>query len=233
MHASVVAPELIARTNAMRGRSDPIAIDPAKTAHVVVDLQVGFIAPGAIAEVPVAGQIVPQVNRVSAALREAGGTNVFIRFTVDLDEPQAWTSMWGRMNAEALDRFVGAFAPGAEQHALWPQLDVQAEDLIVDKTRFSAFIPGTCKLDEILQAKGIDTLIVTGTVTNCCCESTVRDAMQMGYKVLFVQDGNASFDDASHNATLANMAGLFFADVVTADEAVARIKAGAKQTVAA
>jgi ureidoacrylate peracid hydrolase len=233
LHASFVAPELIERINARRGQSTPIRVDPVKTAHVVVDLQVGFIAPGAIAEVPVAGQIVPQVNQVSAALRAAGGTNVFIRFAVDLDEPQAWTSMWGRMTPEALQSYVDAFSPGAEQHALWPGLDVAPQDLIIDKTRFSAFIPGTCKLHEMLQARGIDTLIVTGTLTNCCCESTVRDAMQMGYKVLFVQDGNASFDDASHNATLANMVGLFFADVVTADEAVARIKAGAKQTVAA
>jgi ureidoacrylate peracid hydrolase len=233
MHASFIAPQIIQSVNARRGGYVPIGVDPAKTAHVVVDLQVGFIAPGAIAEVPVAGQIVPQVNQVSAALREAGGTNVFIRFTVDLDEPQAWTSMWGRMSQPALDAMVDAFSPGAEQHALWPELDVAPQDLIVDKTRFSAFIPGTCTLDEILRAKGIDTLIVTGTVTNCCCESTVRDAMQMGYKVLFVQDGNASFDDASHNATLANMVGLFFADVVTAEEAVARIQAGAAQKAAA
>jgi ureidoacrylate peracid hydrolase len=100
---------------------------------------------------------------------------------------------------------------------------VQAEDWIVDKTRLSAFIPGTCDLHAMLQAKGIDTLIVTGTLTNACCESTVRDAMQMGYKVLFVQDGNATWDDETHNATLGNMA-MIFAEVVTADHAIARLQ---------
>jgi ureidoacrylate peracid hydrolase len=233
MHASVVPPEIIERTRARRGQSNPIVIDPAKTAHVVVDLQVGFMGDGAIAEVPVAREIVSQVNRISEALRAAGGTNVFIRFTVDLAEPQPWSSMWDRMTKDAVQGFVDAFSPGADQHRLWPEIEVKSEDLIVDKTRFSAFILGTCDLHEILREKGIDTLIVTGTVTNCCCESTVRDAMQMGYKVLFVQDGNAAFDDASHNATLANMAGLFFADVCTADEAIARVEAGATGKAAA
>lgn len=228
MHASIVPPDLVERVNLRRGQSTPIAVDPVKTAHVVIDLQVGFMRPGAFAEVAVARDIISQVNEISKAMRAAGGTNIFIRFMVDLNEPQTWSSMWDRMSTEAVQVFVDAFTPGAEQHALWPELEVSPTDLIVEKTRFSAFIPGTCDLDEILRKKGIDTLIVTGTVTNCCCESTVRDAMQMGYKVLFVQDGNASFDDASHNATLANMVGLFFADVCTADDAIARIEAGAK-----
>jgi nicotinamidase-related amidase len=128
------------------------------------------------------------------------------------------------MTPEALDKFRKAFSVGTEQHALWPNLDIQPSDLVVPKTRWSAFIPGTCDLDAILKEKKVDTLIVTGTTTNCCCESTMRDAMQMGYKVLFVQDGNATRGDAVHNASLANL--LLFGDVVTADEAIARIEAG-------
>jgi ureidoacrylate peracid hydrolase len=129
--------------------------------------------------------------------------------------------------------FAREFAVGGHAHALWPELDIAPMDLIVDKTRFSAFIPGTCALDALLKARGIDTLIVTGTVTNCCCESTVRDAMQMGYRVLFVQDGNAAFDDASHNATLASLAGLMIAEVVTAEAAIARLGAAPAERAAA
>ena len=47
-----------------------------------------------------------------------------------------------------------------------------------------------------LKAKGIDTLIITGTLTNCCCESTARDALQMGYKVIFMSDANATLSDS-------------------------------------
>jgi ureidoacrylate peracid hydrolase len=100
---------------------------------------------------------------------------------------------------------------------LWPELEVQANDLIVDKTRFGAFVPGSSDLHDILQARGIDTLIITGTATNVCCESTARDAMQMNYKVIFIADGNATNTDAEHNATLNNMVRLF-ADVMTTEE---------------
>lgn len=230
MHISEIPAGILERAVATRGGDDtPILADPARTAHLVIDLQVGFMAPGAIVEVPVAREIVPQVNRLAAAVRSAGALNVFVRFTFEPTEPLYWGSLYERMTPEARAALTSAFTAGAEQHALWPELEVQPQDWTVNKTRFSAFIPGTCTLHDSLKARGIDTLIVTGTVTNCCCESTVRDAMQLGYKVLFVQDGNATFDDAAHNATLANMVGLFFADVVSTDEAIARLKRGSER----
>jgi nicotinamidase-related amidase len=224
MHQSYIPTEVLDRVAWMRGGNHKITVDPARTAHVVIDLQVGFMGEGALLEMPVARSIVENVNRVSKALRSAGGTIAYVQYKFDADEPHHWGSHYDRMSPEALERIRGAFTVGAEQHALWPSLDVQPEDLIVSKTRWSAFIPGTCDLDSLLKARGIDTLIVTGTTTNCCCESTMRDAMQMGYHVLFVQDGNATHGDALHNASLANM--VLFGDVVTADEAITRIEAG-------
>jgi ureidoacrylate peracid hydrolase len=224
MHHSHVPTEATDRVAWMRGTHDKIKLDPAQTAHVVVDLQVGFMGEGSLLEVPNARGIVDNVNRVSQALRSAGGAIAYVQYKFDADEPHRWGPHYNRMTPDAVERIRAAFSVGKEQHALWPGLDVQPEDMIVPKTRWSAFIPGTCDLDALLKARGIDTLIVTGTTTNICCESTMRDAMQMGYKVLFVQDGNATRDDAVHNASLQNM--LFFGDVVTAEEAIARIEAG-------
>jgi ureidoacrylate peracid hydrolase len=230
MHASEIPAAALNATSARRGGVKPFSVDPAKTAHLVIDLQVGFLAPGAIMEVPVARAIVPNVNRIADAVRRTGGQNYFIRFAVDPGEPNYWTPFYERMTEEALAGMVAAFKPGAEPFQLWPDLEVRPEDAMVDKTRLSAFIPGTCDLQDRLKARGIDTLIITGTVTNACCESTARDAMQMGYKVLFIQDGNATWDDATHNATLANM--LMFADVCTADEAIRRLEEGAARKAA-
>jgi ureidoacrylate peracid hydrolase len=92
-------------------------------------------------------------------------------------------------------------------------------DLKVNKNRFGAFVPGSSNLHEILQARHIDTLIITGTATNICCESTARDAMMMNYKVIFVSDGTATFNDEEHNATLGTMLAMF-ADVMSTDEVV-------------
>jgi ureidoacrylate peracid hydrolase len=220
MHEVSIAEEIFERSRRLRGDRAHIfdVIDPAKTAHVVVDLQNGFMSPGAPVEVPVAREIVPNVNRISNALRSAGGLNVFLRYTYDEHEPMSWPAFYqGYAQPSQTAMMKDAFTAGAGYHGLWSGLDIRPEDAIVDKTRFSAFIPGTCALHDMLRRRGIDTLIITGTLTNCCCESTARDAMQMNYKIIFVADGNATLSDAEHNATLSNMAAIF-ADVMTAEE---------------
>jgi ureidoacrylate peracid hydrolase len=187
---------------------------------VVIDLQNGFMEPGAPVEVATAREIVPNVNRITEAVREAGGTIVYLRFMTDAGALASWSAFYDAMfNRTRRDEMQAAFSPDSHHFALWPQLDVRPSDWIVDKTRFSAFVPGACDLDEMLRSAGIDTLIITGTLTNCCCESTARDAMQRDYRVIFVSDGNATLTDAEHNATLVNMFTLF-ADVMTTDEVI-------------
>jgi ureidoacrylate peracid hydrolase len=227
VHKIDIPEDILARALRARGRDHIFErIDAARTAHIVVDLQNGFMAEGAAVEVPAAREIVPNVNRICAALREAGGTNVFLRYTHDPAEPHPWTTRYAEyLSAERSALHKKTFSRGAEPWQLWPLIEVRPDDLVVDKTRFSAFVPGTCALDEMLKARSIDTLIVTGTLTNVCCESTARDAMQRNYRVIFVADGNAALTDAEHNATLCNMATLF-ADVMTTTEALAVLTAG-------
>ena len=117
-----------------------------------------------------------------------------------------------------------AFTPGHPYWELWPDLDVAPCDHILEKRRFSGFTPGTCGLHTLLQDKGIDTLIVTGTLTNCCCESTVRDAMQLNYKVLMAADANAALSDAEHAAALFSI-GWLFADIYDTAEIIALLGA--------
>jgi ureidoacrylate peracid hydrolase len=231
MHKIAISPEIKALAERQRGGRAHLLdqLDLARTAHLVVDLQNGFMEPGAPVEVPFAREIVPDVNAISAAVRKAGGVNVFLRMTVDAESQRSWSNWfaWFPVNTMGVSE---AFARGAHHWTLWPELDVQDTDLKVDKTRFGAFVPGASNLHELLQARGIDTLIITGTLTNCCCESTARDAMQMNYKLIFVADANAAITDAAHNATLDNMC-MLFADVMTTDEVLGVIgkSAGALQ----
>lgn len=221
MHRIALDPELVQRLTAERGGRLHLFddLEPARTAHLIIDLQNGFMEPGAPVEVPVAREIVPAVNAIAGAMRAAGGTNVFVRFTTPADALESWSSFYGRFPQAMRQAHQAAFAPGAHYWQLWPELEVRDADLIVDKGRFAAFIPGTCNLHPILQQRGIDTLIVTGTLTNCCCESTARDAMQFNYRVIFVSDANAALADAEHNATLNNMCALF-ADVMSSAEVI-------------
>lgn len=211
MHKIVLSAEVLKSIQAQRGTLHPFAtIDLARTAHVVVDLQNGFMEPGAPVEVPVAREIVPNVNRISTAVRAHGGLNVFLRMTVDTVSRASWSNWFAHLHsAESGAGLTQAFARNAHYWQLWPTLTVTGDDLIVDKYRFGAFVPGASDLHDILQRHGIDTLIISGTLSNCCCESTARDAMQMNYKIIFVSDANAALTDAAHNATLENMAFLF------------------------
>ncbi len=221
MHAIAIDPDILHRVTAWRGKRFMFDdLDPRRTAHLVIDMQVAFLEPGSELEVPMAREIGPAINAISQAVRAAGGTNIFIKFVVDDETRRTWP-IWLKYfcapdRAAALGELFAQGAPGGE---LVPDLDVREGDLVVPKSRFGAFVPGASELHAILQARGLDTLIISGTVTNCCCESTARDAMQMNYKVILVADSNAALSDADHNATLNNMVSIF-ADVMTTAEVI-------------
>lgn len=124
-----------------------------------------------------------------------------------------------------------AFTPGDFGHAIYPELDVAEGDLRVRKTRFSALIQGSSDLDAMLRARGVDTLIVVGTATNVCCESTARDAMMLNYRVFFVSHANACRTDAEHNATLASLM-VMFADIRATGEMIVLLQSHAPRAAA-
>jgi ureidoacrylate peracid hydrolase len=210
---------ILDRLAAMRGgtRHSFETLDPARTAHVIVDMQNGFMEEGAPVEVPAACGIVDEVNRLSAAVRAAGGRNYFLRYTTPHGEVPAWPVMWSRLGPEGAKVHQNAFTPGNHYWQLWSAMEVAADDVVLDKHRFSAFTPGTSDLPTRLEADGIDTLIISGTLTNCCCESTARDAMQNNYRVIMACDANAALSDEEHAATL-HILGLVFADLRSVEE---------------
>jgi ureidoacrylate peracid hydrolase len=162
------------------------------------------------------------------ALREAGGLVVYVQNTFDAAAVATWSTFFEHFCSPVRrQRMIETFSPGAFGHAIWPDLDVLPQDLKVRKRRFGAFAPGSSDLHAILQEREIDTLIVTGTATQVCCESTARDAMMLNYKVFFIADGNATFNDDEHNATLSAMAHTF-CDVIDSDTMIGMIeRAGA------
>jgi ureidoacrylate peracid hydrolase len=215
---------ILDRLSAARGgvRNAFAAIDPARTAHLVIDMQNGFIEAGAPVEVPEARSVVDNINRISVAVRESGGLNVFVRFTTPGPDAPAWPVFYER-TAAAAEAHRAAFTPGAHYWQLWPTLEVVGEDLLVEKYRFSAFTPGASGLDALLRERGIDTVIVTGTLSNCCCESTARDAMQLNYRVLIGADAMAALSDEEHAATLHSLA-MVFADLYSTAELAELLK---------
>jgi ureidoacrylate peracid hydrolase len=185
-------------------------LTPAKTALIVVDLQNAFmIEEVAVAYVPSAVEIVPNVNKLAAAVRRTGGKVFWIKQTLDDASCAAWSEWLNMMLPGVRAGFVRNLAPGSRGHAIYADLDVKPEDEMVEKGRFSAFVQGSCDLPHRLRAQGYDTVLITGTVTNVCCESSARDAMMLNFKTIMVSDANAARTDAEHNATLATFYAIF------------------------
>ncbi len=228
MHEIKISPVLLERAMERRGRLHPFeSVDPARTALIVVDMQNGFVDPALPSSIPVARDIVPNINRLAASCRKAGSRVVWLKHLADEAAAAGWNNWFDSfVNAELRDALITHLSEGAPGFEIWPDLEVTAEDETVVKNRFSAFIQGASEIDAVLRARDIDTLLITGTVTNVCCESTARDAAMLNYKVIMVADANAARTDDDHNAALNNLFNVF-ADVRTTDEVIALLDASA------
>ncbi len=228
MHNVHLPQNIIDRLIMKRGKVEIFdSLDPARTALVVIDMQNAFVAEGAALEVPVARSIVPNINELATASREAGTAVVWVRITLAQSGPNAFPVYYRNFfSPDKAARHQSALAEGSDSNALYPELNVEPEDIILDKNRFSAMISGSSELENILRAKGIDTIVITGTLSNICCEATARDAMMLGFNVVFVSDANAALSDDEHLASMITIA-QGFGDVRTTGETISILQAGA------
>ncbi len=234
MHKLSIPKSVTERVIARRGREFVYDnLDPQKTALVVVDMQNAFMLEGVAHTLcPMAKEIVPNINRLAEAVRATGGKVVWIKTTFTEETLKSWATYYQLSRPEQNKKRATALAAGSKGHELWAALDARPGDLTVEKKRFSAFIQGSSNLAEVLRANGIDTILVTGTVTGVCCESTARDAMMLNFKTIMVTDGNAAMTDEDHNASLAGFY-LTFGDIMSTDQLVALLKRNAQQGLAA
>ncbi|HEV2116089.1 MAG TPA: isochorismatase family cysteine hydrolase [Terriglobales bacterium] len=192
-------------------------IDPARCALIVIDMQNAFVAKGAPFETPGAREMIPRLERL-------------IRCARQLQMPIVWTQSDHRPPYGGL--MLRKFPAIASQRVLWqgePSFQMYPDmiqpregplEYRVVKHKFDAFFE--TDLDAILRYHRMDSVIITGTATNACCESTARSAFMRDYKVVFPSDANATFDEAMHQATLANI-DLLFGRVLTTEELLAEI----------
>jgi len=218
VHKVAIPQSIVERVIKHRGKEHIYEdLDPKKTALLVVDLQNAFMLPGvAHALCETAPAIVPNVNAIAQTVRETGGAVVWIKSTFDEKSLVTWPVLHEMAGPERTVRRLAAMAEGTKGHEFWAGLDIRPTDLIVNKDRYSAFIQGSSDLAEVLRKRGIDTVVIAGTVTNVCCESTGRDAMMLNFKSIMVTDANAALTDEEHNASLIAFY-LSFGDIMSTD----------------
>ena len=194
---------------------------PHRTALLTIDLQNDFLHPeGAYGR---AGQAAPaiaalpdRIKPLREALVAAGGQYISAQFTL---VPGRGGAPLIAPHLQKLRPFLtqGDFAPGEFGHALVDIL--QPADFTVEKIAYSAFYQ--TRLEYILRAMDIDTLIVGGIVTNGGVASTVRDAHLRNIHTILLSDGCAAFNETVHDATLVSLGSV--TDVVTCAEAITLI----------
>ncbi len=168
-------------------------LHPQRTALVVIDLVPFFVLGNGYAR----GVISP-VNTTADLLRQLGGTVAWV-----VPSPSPPSPLEREFYGEEVAATYGSSGgDGPLRDRLWHELVVEPDDLLVEKRAASAFFPGRCSLHDELRTRRIDSILVAGTVANVCCESSVRDARTLGYRVVMLADANAAATDDMLNATL-------------------------------
>ena len=207
--------------------------EPRTTALLVIDMQRDFLHPEGYAaraglDIEPLRRAIEPLSRVLAAARAAGLTIVHTRegHLPDLcDCPPYKLERSRRAGAE-----IGAVGPmgrllvrGERGHDFIDALQPQAGEIVIDKPGYSAF--EHTALGHVLTTRGVDTLILTGITTEVCVSSTLRTAVDRGYRCFTVADACASSDAHLHAAALRmiDVEGGIFGEVVSAARAVAAL----------
>ena len=206
-------------------------VDPVTCALVVIDMQNVFLQEGAPAETPIAREIVPNINKLAEVIRQNGGKVIWVQMTHAPEHRDTWSFFYeGVSKPERAKKMSEWLTRGSDGQKLWPDMDAKEEDLYVEKNRFSAFLQGSSNITEVMKDHHLDTVLITGTVSNVCCESSARDAMMLNYKTIMVSDGNAGLTDEEHLATLASIYQVF-GDVYTTEEIISLLEIGSGKNV--
>jgi ureidoacrylate peracid hydrolase len=171
---------------------EPVQVDPARTALIVVDMQNAFGSGGGMFDkagidiTSIQAAVAPTRAAVEAA-RQAGIKVIWIKmgFEPDLsdlgaeDVPNGFLFLHLGVKDGVLDRDTW----GTD---IVDELSPHGDEPVIYKTRFSAFY--RTELDELLRGWGVKYLVVTGCTTSICVESTIRDAFFRDYHCILLED---------------------------------------------
>ena len=179
---------------------DKLSINPSKSAVVVVDMQNDFVRKEGKLYVPNAESTISPIRQLIAKARDSGARVIYTQDWHLKDDPEF--KIWGE------HAVAGSW--GAE---IVDELKPEKDDYVVKKLRYDAFF-GT-SLDYYLQVKGIDTLVITGTVANICVLHTAGSAALRWYKIVVHNDGISAITEFDYYATLRQVDFLYRGKITT------------------
>ncbi|MGU3362664.1 cysteine hydrolase family protein [Methylobacterium sp. M6A4_1b] len=213
----------------------PLALDPATTALVIIDMQRDFLEPGGFGEtlgndVSLLQAAVPPIRAVLAAARRAG---ILIVHTREGHKPDLSDAPPAKLERGEPSARIGAPGPmgrilirGEPGHGIVPELAPMRGEVVIDKPGKGAFY--ATDLGAVLAARGISTLLVCGVTTEVCVHTTIREGNDRGYRCVAIGDGCASYFPEFHRVGLAMIAaqGGIFGWVADSSVVIAVLGAG-------
>jgi nicotinamidase-related amidase len=195
-----------------------MTLDPwQKPALIVVDMQNDFVRAGAPLEVPDARSTLPQHRRLLEVCRTVEIPIVYVRYVAG---PQHHLTEWAGKLAWAAELAAPTWACRRGHLRFYADIGGEREcidvvdeiypvpgDYVVDKYSYGAF--HRTNLEDILRSHRVESVVVTGTVTQVCVEDTARQAFAHGYKTTIVADAVSSRAPERHRATLDAFAGHY------------------------
>lgn len=183
-------------------------LHPHRTALLIIDMQNDFVRSDGVLCVPGIEEHLPAYRQFVASCRRKGITVIYTRHAFD--------PVKNPIEAELFPMLLeGGLRPGTRGYDVIDELAPEQGDIILEKSRYNAFYK--TDLDAILKQRGITHVIITGTMTEICCHSTARGAMERDYRVLFPSDLNFSADLRVHEVTC-GVIGMCIGTVCTAQE---------------
>jgi len=176
-----------------------------KSALMVIDMQDFFLNPNSPTFTCGGPAILPTLKRLIDAFREAGRPVIFTRHVHHPNNLDSGIMGWW---------WEGMCLEGSPESEIHRDIAPLPGEKVIFKHRYSAFY--NTDLETVLRCLQIEDLVISGIMTNLCCESTARDAYQRDYRVFFPADSTGSINEEMHLASLLNLA-FGFSFVTSAD----------------
>ena len=181
------------------------------SALLVIDMQRFFLEATSPTFTCGGAAILPSVKRIVDVFRQAGRPVIFTRHVHHPGDLDSGIMGWW---------WEGKCLEGSPESEVHADLLPRPGEKVVFKHRYSAFY--NTDLETVLRCLKVEDVVVSGIMTNMCCESTARDAYSRDYRVFFLADGTGTINEEMHLASLLNLA-FGFAYVTTSDAIAAQL----------
>jgi len=183
-----------------------------KSALLVIDMQRFFLDQASPTFTCGGVAILPTLKRLIAAFRKANRPVIYTRHVHHPNRLDAGIMGWW---------WEGMCLEGSPESEVQADITPLSNEKVILKHRYSTFY--NTDLETVLRCLKIEDLVISGIMTNMCCESTARDAYYRDYRVFFLADGTGTINEEMHLASLLNLA-FGFAYVTTADGVIQQLQ---------